>query len=289
MRLGERCQPCRRRGASSRPAVPAQGLVSAADIDAAAGRVLAAKFRLGVFDPPAQVPFSAIGTDVIGSDAHRALALEAAQKSARSRPPPAARRHRPTASPQPQSRPHAARRVMLSEMRCATPLFALQCPGKRRMPAPQRPPSIRRQPARPPPPARRAGIVLLKNRDVGGGARRLPLSAGALKKLVVMGPHAKPRRCCWATTTACPRGASRRRSRRSRRVPAVRAPRRRQGGRARIGSVQPCAHCRRPGRRAGQPRARQRLRCLRRRRPEAGSAAHATARPAAHVTAAAPK
>ena len=69
--------------------------MSAADIDAAAGRVLAAKFRLGVFDPPAQVPFSAIGADVIGSDAHRALALEAAQKSARPRPPPAgtARRH----------------------------------------------------------------------------------------------------------------------------------------------------------------------------------------------------
>ncbi len=66
--------------------------MSAADIDAAAGRVLAAKFRLGVFDPPAQVPFSAIGADVIGSDAHRALALEAAQKSARPRPPPAARR-----------------------------------------------------------------------------------------------------------------------------------------------------------------------------------------------------
>ena len=59
-----------------------QGLVSATDIDKAAARVLAAKFRLGVFDPPAQVPFSAIPASVIGSDAHRALALEAAQKSA---------------------------------------------------------------------------------------------------------------------------------------------------------------------------------------------------------------
>ncbi len=109
---GERCQQSRWCGASSRPAAPAQGLVSAADIDAAAGRVLAAKFRLGVFDPPAQVPFSAIGADVIGSDAHRALALEAAQKSARPRPPPAARRHRPPASPRPRSRPHVPRRVM---------------------------------------------------------------------------------------------------------------------------------------------------------------------------------
>ena len=59
-----------------------QGLVSAADIDAAAGRVLTAKFRLGVFDAPEQVPFSAIPATTIGSDAHLALALEAAQKSA---------------------------------------------------------------------------------------------------------------------------------------------------------------------------------------------------------------
>ncbi len=59
-----------------------QGLVSATDIDRAAARVLAAKFRLGVFDPPAQVPYTAIPASVIGSDAHRALALEAAQKSA---------------------------------------------------------------------------------------------------------------------------------------------------------------------------------------------------------------
>ncbi len=59
-----------------------QGLVSATDIDKAAARVLAAKFRLGMFDPPAQVPFTAIPASVIGSDAHRALALEAAQKSA---------------------------------------------------------------------------------------------------------------------------------------------------------------------------------------------------------------
>ena len=59
-----------------------QGLVSAADIDAAAGRILAAKFRLGVFDAPEQVPFSAIPASTIGSDAHLALALEAAQKSA---------------------------------------------------------------------------------------------------------------------------------------------------------------------------------------------------------------
>ncbi|KAK9839864.1 hypothetical protein WJX81_007210 [Elliptochloris bilobata] len=92
----------------------AQGLVSAADIDTAAGRVLAAKFRLGVFDAPEQVPFSGISASAIGSDAHMALALEAAQKS----------------------------------------------------------------------------IVLLKNKDAAG-RRLLPLDAGALKKVVVMGPHAR--------------------------------------------------------------------------------------------------
>ena len=36
-----------------------------------------------------------------------------------------------------------------------------------------------------------AGIVLLKNEDVGGGKQLLPLNAGALKKVVVMGPHAR--------------------------------------------------------------------------------------------------
>ncbi len=35
------------------------------------------------------------------------------------------------------------------------------------------------------------GIVLLKNADLGGGRRLLPLDASAMKKVVVMGPHAK--------------------------------------------------------------------------------------------------
>ena len=33
--------------------------------------------------------------------------------------------------------------------------------------------------------------MLLKNSDLGGGRRLLPLDASALKKVVVMGPHAK--------------------------------------------------------------------------------------------------
>ena len=33
--------------------------------------------------------------------------------------------------------------------------------------------------------------MLLKNEDVGGTKRLLPLDAGALKKVVVMGPHAR--------------------------------------------------------------------------------------------------
>ena len=33
--------------------------------------------------------------------------------------------------------------------------------------------------------------MLLKNADLGGGRRLLPLDASAMKKVVVMGPHAK--------------------------------------------------------------------------------------------------
>ena len=36
-----------------------------------------------------------------------------------------------------------------------------------------------------------AGIVLLKNEGAGSGRRLLPLDAGSLRKVVVMGPHAR--------------------------------------------------------------------------------------------------
>ncbi len=58
-----------------------QGLVTEADIDQALIRSLAVRFRLGMFDPPAEVPFSAISPDVIGSPEHVEAAVEAARQS----------------------------------------------------------------------------------------------------------------------------------------------------------------------------------------------------------------
>jgi beta-glucosidase len=56
-----------------------QGLIVEADLDRAVERVLRARFLLGEFDPPEEVPFRAIGPEVIESKAHAALALEAAR------------------------------------------------------------------------------------------------------------------------------------------------------------------------------------------------------------------
>ncbi|MBN2574572.1 MAG: glycoside hydrolase family 3 C-terminal domain-containing protein [Deltaproteobacteria bacterium] len=56
-----------------------QGLIVESDVDRALARVLRARFLLGEFDPADQVPYRAIGEDVIESPAHAALALEAAR------------------------------------------------------------------------------------------------------------------------------------------------------------------------------------------------------------------
>ena len=58
-----------------------RGLVSEAEIDRAVGRLFAARFRLGMFDPPALVPWAQIPMSVVDSPAHRELAKVAAQKS----------------------------------------------------------------------------------------------------------------------------------------------------------------------------------------------------------------
>ena len=55
-------------------------LVATSDIDTALTRVLMQRFRVGAFDPPQLCPFRSIGTAVMDSPAHRALALEAARK-----------------------------------------------------------------------------------------------------------------------------------------------------------------------------------------------------------------
>ena len=58
-----------------------RGLISEGEIDRAVGRLFAARFRLGMFDPPALVPWAQLPMSVVDSPAHRELAKIAAQKS----------------------------------------------------------------------------------------------------------------------------------------------------------------------------------------------------------------
>jgi beta-glucosidase len=58
-----------------------QYMVSQADIDTAAYRVLRARMQLGLFDDPALNPYNKISPSVAGSEAHQRLALEAARQS----------------------------------------------------------------------------------------------------------------------------------------------------------------------------------------------------------------
>jgi beta-glucosidase len=63
--------------------VPAvrQKLITEAEIDTSLRRLLTARFRLGMFDPPERVPYAQIPYSVNDSPEHRALALETARKS----------------------------------------------------------------------------------------------------------------------------------------------------------------------------------------------------------------
>jgi beta-glucosidase len=58
-----------------------QELIDEATIDQAVKRLFTARFRLGMFDPPEQVPYAQIPVEVIDSPEHRALALETTQES----------------------------------------------------------------------------------------------------------------------------------------------------------------------------------------------------------------
>lgn len=58
-----------------------RGLVTESDIDTALRRTLATRFKLGLFDPPERVPYAAIPMSVVGCQAHRDLAREAAAQS----------------------------------------------------------------------------------------------------------------------------------------------------------------------------------------------------------------
>ncbi len=58
-----------------------QGLAGEEDINVAVRRLLTARFKLGMFDPPEKVPYAQIPYSVNDSDEHGRLALEAARKS----------------------------------------------------------------------------------------------------------------------------------------------------------------------------------------------------------------
>jgi beta-glucosidase len=63
------------------PEAIARGLIIEADVDRALARTLATRFKLGMFDPTEDVPFTSISMDVVACDAHRQLAYRAAAES----------------------------------------------------------------------------------------------------------------------------------------------------------------------------------------------------------------
>jgi beta-glucosidase len=58
-----------------------RGLITEADVDRALERTLGTRFRLGMFDPPEEVPFTSISPDVVACDAHRQLAYRTATEA----------------------------------------------------------------------------------------------------------------------------------------------------------------------------------------------------------------
>ena len=56
-------------------------LITKETLDKSVQRLFEARIRLGMFDPPEEVPYSAIGPEVIDCPEHRSLALEAARRS----------------------------------------------------------------------------------------------------------------------------------------------------------------------------------------------------------------
>jgi beta-glucosidase len=57
------------------------GLITERELDTSLGRLFAARFRLGMFDPPDRVKFASTSIEVIDGPEHRALALDAARQS----------------------------------------------------------------------------------------------------------------------------------------------------------------------------------------------------------------
>src|SRR5215208_4491400 len=60
------------------PEAIARGLITEADVDRALARTLGTRFKLGMFDPPEDVPFTSISMDVVACEEHRQLAYRTA-------------------------------------------------------------------------------------------------------------------------------------------------------------------------------------------------------------------
>jgi beta-glucosidase len=58
-----------------------RGLITEADVDRALERTLGTRFKLGMFDPAEDVPFTSISTDVVACDEHRQLAYHTATEA----------------------------------------------------------------------------------------------------------------------------------------------------------------------------------------------------------------
>jgi beta-glucosidase len=58
-----------------------EGLITEKEIDTAVKRLFTARFRLGMFDPPEQVPYSKIPPEVVNCNEHRRLSRKMAQES----------------------------------------------------------------------------------------------------------------------------------------------------------------------------------------------------------------
>ena len=63
------------------PEAVQKGLITETQIDSSLAVLLRTRFRLGLFDPAGSSPYDRIPASVVNSDAHRALAREAARKS----------------------------------------------------------------------------------------------------------------------------------------------------------------------------------------------------------------
>lgn len=58
-----------------------RGLITEADVDQALERTLGTRLKLGMFDPPEDVPFTSISMDVVACDEHRQLAYRTATEA----------------------------------------------------------------------------------------------------------------------------------------------------------------------------------------------------------------